>query len=368
MTLSIIYCIIANLLDTTIKSKQNIEEITRSNVLAELPIYDFKKGKGNKREIITQSDAKSPISEIFRALRTNLQFMYKGKDAQTILITSTVQSEGKSWIAANLATTFAQAGSKTLIIDADMRRARQHKIFEINNIPGLSNYLSDIDKNGERKEVKAIDCIVKTEIQNLSILPSGNTPPNPSELLVSSKTEELLKEVSEDFDVIIFDGAPCLMVTDSCIISRLVKQTLLVTTYKATKKEDLRNIKKRIDNVNGHIVGVVLNKVKISAKKYNSKYYYYSDSTAKESKKETITTIKEENINTESKEKIEDKNLEKLECLKEVDTIKELEEVKEIEIIKESKETTNADIPNKENEPSDKVKGILEDIENYKED
>ena len=343
LAIGIIYCIIANLLDTTIKDKQNIEEITSSNVLAEIPIYDFKRGKENKKEIITHIDAKSPISEIFRALRTNLQFMYKGKETQTILITSTIQSEGKSWIAANLATTFAQAGMRTLLIDADMRRARQHKIFEINNIPGLSNYLSNIGRDGERKELKTVDCIVKTEIANLYILPSGNTPPNPSELLVSKKTEDLIKEVSENFEVVIFDGAPCLMVTDSCIISRLVSQTLLVTNYKSTKKDDLREVKKRIDNVNGHVVGVVLNKVKISAKKYNSKYYYYSENSSRKNKEENVNLQKQENINI--KENVEGKEVkEEKEDINIIDTLKPVDLT------------------------SDRVKEIVNDIENYKED
>ena len=109
-----------------------------------------------KKEIITQSDPKSPISEVFRALRTNLQFMSRATNCQTLLVTSTVQSEGKSWISANLATTFAQTGVKTLIIDADMRKPRQHKIFQITNTPGLSNYLSGINDVGRRQNYNAM--------------------------------------------------------------------------------------------------------------------------------------------------------------------------------------------------------------------
>lgn len=319
LALSIIYVIIANAIDTTIKDRQDIENLTSLNVLAELPIYNLKRGE---KEIITHVESKSPISEVFRALRTNMQFMNKTKDCETILITSTVQSEGKSWIASNLAITFAQAGSKTLLIDADMRRARQHEIFETDSIPGLSNYLSNIGKDGQKEEFKTLDCILKTRVENLSLMPAGNIPPNPSELLVSSKTEELLKEVKENYDVVIFDGAPCLMVTDSTILSRMVSQTLLVTSYKTTKKEELKEVKKRIENVGGYIVGAVLNKVQISAKKYNSRYYYYSNEQTKR---------KIDNTKTES-EKIENKVEEK------------------------TKE-----------EPSEKVKEILADIEKYDE-
>lgn len=229
-----------------------------------------------KKEIITQSDPKSPISEVFRALRTNLQFMSKASNCQTILITSTVQAEGKSWVSANLATAFAQTGTKTLLIDADMRKPRQHKIFQISNVPGLSNYLSRIDERGRRQDIKATECIKKTGIDNLDLIPSGNIPPNPSELLMSDKTIELLKEVSEIYDVVIFDGAPCLLVTDSTIISRIVDSTVLVTSYKYTKIDDLKEAKKRIQRVGGNIAGVILNRIEISNKKYESKYYYAS--------------------------------------------------------------------------------------------
>ncbi len=229
-----------------------------------------------KKEIITQSDPKSPISEVFRALRTNLQFMSKSSNCQTILITSTVQSEGKSWTSANLATTFAQTGTKTLIIDADMRKPRQHKIFQISNIPGLSNYLSGINDMGRKQNIDVFDCIKKTGIDNLYLLPSGNIPPNPSELLMSDKTLALLEEVKNNFDVVIFDGAPCLLVTDSTIISRIVDNTVLVTSYKYTKIDDLKEATKRIKRVGGKIAGVILNRVEISNKKYENKYYYAS--------------------------------------------------------------------------------------------
>ena len=100
-----------------------------------------------KNELITQRDPKSPIAEIFRTLRTNIQFMHSHKGLKTLLVTSTMPSEGKTWISSNLAITFAQAGKKVVIIDADMRKGRLHKIFQVNNIPGLSNFLSGITEN-----------------------------------------------------------------------------------------------------------------------------------------------------------------------------------------------------------------------------
>ena len=127
-----------------------------------------------KKEVITQTDPKSPVAEVFKALRTNLQFMNRFGKSQTILITSTVQAEGKSWVSANLATAFAQTGRKVILIDADMRKPRQHKIFSLKMCPGLSNYLSEVNELGGREKFSYKDCIKKTEVENLYLLPSGN--------------------------------------------------------------------------------------------------------------------------------------------------------------------------------------------------
>lgn len=329
-----------------------------------------------KKEIITQSDPKSPISEVFRALRTNIQFMNKAKDCQTILITSTVQAEGKSWISANLATTFAQSGSKTLIIDADMRKPRQHKIFQMNNVPGLSNYLSEINDLGRRQKIEGMNCVKQTEVENLYLLPAGNIPPNPSELLMSDKIIELINVVTKNFDVVIFDGAPCLLVTDSTIISRLVDSTILVTSQKYTKIDDLKEAKKRIKRVGGNIAGVILNRVEISSKKYEEKYYYASTNTP---------TLQNERNTRRVRKSFEDSYSENDDIAK----IKNVFEKYEKEDIKTTKnndtevdeyindkikdtqrqiqdEIRNTKFKSKMEVPSDKAKEILESIKGYK--
>ena len=119
-----------------------------------------------RKEVITETDPKSPVSEIFRALRTNLQYMKRKAGCQTILYTSTIQGEGKSFVALNTAVTFAQAGKNVLIIDADMRRPRQHKVFEVTQYPGLSNYLSGVDPDDNFKKIKLDECIKKTRRTN----------------------------------------------------------------------------------------------------------------------------------------------------------------------------------------------------------
>lgn len=259
-----------------------------------------------RKELIAQRDPKSPISEVFRTLRTNIQFMDTSKKMKTLLLTSTFPGEGKSWVSSNLAVTFAQAGKKVILIDADMRKGRQYTIFGVSPRPGLSNYLSEIDI--ERPEETDISMYLqKTEIENLLLMPAGNIPPNPSELLVSPQMTKLLEDLKQVCDLIVIDGTPCELVTDSVILSRVADATVIVTAHKETKKDNLERVIKNIQNVGGKLVGVVINKMPVFAKKYNEKYYYHSTSThntnnfntkniANELKKETQNITK---INTQ---------------------------------------------------------------------
>ena len=319
-----------------------------------------------KKEVITQLDPKSPVAEVFRALRTNLQFMNRFGKTQTILLTSTVQAEGKSWISANLATAFAQTGRKVVLVDADMRKPRQHKIFSVKMCPGLSNYLSEINELGRREKFEYTDCIQKTEVENLYLLPSGNIPPNPSELLLTEKIEELMKELSNEFEVIIFDGAPCLLVTDSTIISRLVDSTVLVVSQKYTKIDDLKEAKKRIKGVGGKLVGVVLNRVEVSNKKYADKYYYANTSMPSvEVKKTRQTRERHEEIEEIRPRREVQKETKKEEKIIQ-DYINDKVEDTERKIIEEIEREKGKRFATVKEVPSDKAKEILESINNYK--
>ncbi|MBE5819565.1 MAG: CpsD/CapB family tyrosine-protein kinase [Clostridiales bacterium] len=234
-----------------------------------------------RRELIVQRSPKSPVAEVFRTLRTNIQFMNSKKSLKTLLITSTMPGEGKTWVASNLAVTFAQAGKKVAIVDADMRKGRLHKMFQIDAIPGLSNYLSGLNENGSVEE-DILKYVRKTEVENLYVIPSGNVPPNPSELLASEATTNMLERLKEVFDIIILDGTPSLLVTDAVILSREADSTIIVTAHKATKKDGLQKVKKAIENVGGKIAGVVINKIPVNIEKYESTYYYSSSATREE--------------------------------------------------------------------------------------
>ena len=278
-----------------------------------------------KSEIITHEDPKSPISEVFKTLRTNLQFMNRKKDeAMSLLVTSTMPGEGKSWVTSNLGVAFAQSNKKVIIIDSDMRKGRLHNIFETKIFPGLSNYLVD-------EETSIEDYIIKTEVENLSIIPAGNVPPNPSELLSSEKMLKGLEELKEKFDIILFDSTPCMLVTDAVIISRIVDATIIVTSHKTTKIENLKEVQKNIENVGGKIAGVIINKIPVSLKKYKSKYYYYGDRN-----KETIENEQKNVVDNE--ENVQEK-IDKNERREEINTVRQ-------EIKQENAEESNDEILN----------------------
>ena len=235
-----------------------------------------------QNEIITFTSPKASVSEVFRTLRTNIQFMTANNEHNSILFTSTQAGDGKSWIAANLAITFAQAGKKVIIVDTDMRRGRQHNIFELANNRGLSNFL--ILSTKEAKDTLA-DYIQPTPVENLFVITAGVVPPNPSELLTSTKMIDLIKTLEGMADIVIFDSTPSTMVTDAMAISRYVGSTIIVASHKKTKMEVLKQIKKNIENVGGKVSGIILNKIPLNKKEYGKSYYYESSVVASTPKK-----------------------------------------------------------------------------------
>lgn len=254
-----------------------------------------------KKEIVTFRDPKSPISEIFRTLRTNVQFANNKRGLHSLLITSTSPGEGKSWVSTNLAVAFAQAGKKVILVDCDMRKGRQFSIFGVSPTPGLSNYLSGINSNGEESNPNILSYVKRTEVENLYLITAGNIPPNPSELLVSEQMSKAVEELKSVCDLVIFDGTPSSLVTDAVIISRYVDTTLIVSAYKTTKMDDLEKVKREIENVGGRIAGVVINKVPVSQKQYYSNYYYGSTSPNMKNSKVKRPTREEEELQIERK-------------------------------------------------------------------
>lgn len=233
-----------------------------------------------RNELITYTDPKSPVSEMFRTLRTNLQFMGNSKKIQTVLITSTLPGEGKSWTSANLAVTFAQAGKKVILVDADLRKGRQFSVFNVVARPGVSNYLSGVVNEGEVYDVDDIRSFIReTDIDNLYVIPAGDVPPNPAELLINSRMNQMLLDLKSQYDIIIFDAPPALLVTDAMILARMVDTCMIVVAHQETKMDNLNKVQKAIKNVGGNVAGVVINKMPMTVKRYQDSYYgdYYGN-------------------------------------------------------------------------------------------
>lgn len=228
-----------------------------------------------RNELVVVNSPKSPEAEMFKALRTNIQFMHADSEKKVMQITSTVPGEGKSYVSANLAIAFAQINKKVLIVDIDMRKGRQYELFNLNPRPGLSNFLSgvvDADFTLEKDNIE--NYVQPTDIENLFVITSGSVPPNPSELLVSNKMGKVIDALIDKFDIIIFDAPPCLIVADALIMSRLVDFNLIVSAQNITRMEDLNKAKAAIENVKGKVAGIILNKVQVTSKTYENSYYY----------------------------------------------------------------------------------------------
>ena len=238
----------------------------------------------SQSELVVFNDPKSSISESFRTLRTNIQFMNMNKELKCLLVTSSFPGEGKSWVSSNLAITFAQLGQKVLLIDADLRKGRLYKVFETPQKPGLSNYLSKMSANEAGKKENFNEIVKKTVEPNLYFIPSGTFPPNPSELLISSQMKALVEGLEEFFDIVIIDGTPCQLVTDARILARIADSTVVVAEYNKTKKEVLKKTVKSIKNIGGNIAGVVINKIPHSSKSYYGNGYYYDSINSNEKK------------------------------------------------------------------------------------
>lgn len=218
------------------------------------------------RKLITKLAPKSPISEQYRTIRTNIQFSSVDSEIRSITVTSTAPMEGKSTTIANLAVVFAQQGKKVLLIDADMRRPTVHYFFQLPNTIGLTNVLT--------KQVDLQEAVRETDVTNLSVLTCGPIPPNPAELLGSVSMEYLLKEAYKMYDLILFDTPPVLAVTDAQVMANLTDGSIMVVSSGKTDREGAQKAKELLTATKGKLLGVILNN---KPQEKHSHYYYYSN-------------------------------------------------------------------------------------------
>lgn len=207
---------------------------------------------------------KSTISEKFRGIRSNIMFSNAENEIGSLLVTSEKPISGKSTISANIAVTYAQAGYKTLIIDGDMRKPTQHYIFDLPNNSGLSNLIIN--------KATYSDSIKESNVDNLAILTAGPTPPNPSELITSSKFETIFNELLDHYDFIVIDTPPVNTVTDAQVYAQTVKNCVLVIDAEKNNKIEVKKAKDLLNKSDGKLLGAVLNKMPVDK---NSSYYYY---------------------------------------------------------------------------------------------
>ena len=194
-----------------------------------------------KTELLVNHNPKSSFSESIKTIRTNLQFSLVNSNVKVILLTSPEPGDGKSFVSANLAVAFAQENKKVLLVDNDLRKGRQHKIFNIKNdrSKGYSNLILS------SKDERTINSyITHTEIENLDLLPTGAMPPNSSELLASINNEELMMKLRKMYDIIILDCAPVLGLNDTLVMTKLSDINVVVVTKRKTKLELLNKVKK----------------------------------------------------------------------------------------------------------------------------
>ena len=217
------------------------------------------------QNLVTVANPRSPISEAYRVLRTNIQFSSLDRRVRALLITSTSPEEGKSTVLVNLAVTFAQAGNRVVVVDADLRRPSLHKFFGLPNQSGLTTAVLD-------EEGGAID-IRDTPIANLRVLTSGPLPPNPAELLGSQRMDRLTEALRAEADYLLFDSPPIVAVTDAAVLGRRLDGVLLVIDAGRTKRDHARRAKLLLEKVNAHVLGAVLNNAEFDA----TLYRYYSD-------------------------------------------------------------------------------------------
>jgi len=316
-------------LDDTIRSPEDVKQVLPVGVLGALPRL---KEARRRVPLVAAELPLQPVSEAFRNLRTSIQFSSVDQPVRTLLVTSPLALDGKTFTAANLATVMAQGGQSVILVDADLRRPRLHRVFGLSNGRGLSDVILEasaaasgssqaaeagspagsaldpppsnpgaslserlkgiIQEVGEPPEVGllgsrrrsagvremrpgVLEYLQATEVENLRVLPSGPLPPNPAELLASQTFYRFVEWLTGQADVVIFDSPPVLTVTDAAVLSTLAEGTLLVVNCGETRRPEAAQAVERLTGVGGRVLGVVLNRMSRSADGYYHYYYYY---------------------------------------------------------------------------------------------
>lgn len=246
LALGVGLAVLRDVLDTRIRTERDIKGITEAAIVGGIAFDP----KATARPLIVQDDPRSPRAESFRSLRTNLQFIGAGQTHRSFVVTSSIESEGKSTTAANLSIALAAAGSRVVLVDADLRRPKVADYMGIEGAVGLTDVLIG------RAELQ--DVLQPWGRSSVTVLPAGRIPPNPSELLGSPAMEALVEELNREFDHVIFDAPPLLPVTDSAILGKLVGGALVVVAAGRTTKHQLEGAVTTLEHVGAPVSGIIL--------------------------------------------------------------------------------------------------------------
>ncbi|MDZ4858097.1 MAG: polysaccharide biosynthesis tyrosine autokinase [Candidatus Hydrogenedentes bacterium] len=291
LVVGFILAVMFELSDTSIRNIEDVSEYLGLDVIGTIPQMRFGRARGKYRGdyvpltdgsevdacIVTQNYPKSPISEAYRTLRTNLQLSTLHIKPKSIMVTSAVPGEGKTTTAVNMAVTFADSGMRVLIIDTDLRRPHVHHVLKTDRGPGLADVL--------REGFDVHNVIRPTRVDNLWIISSGRVPPNPSELIGSDRMRKLMVQLEGEFDLVICDAPSMLVVTDPVLLATEVDACVLVLSVKYARRETVIRGKKLLDSARAHLAGVVLNGLEASRRHYYYYYYYYDDSDTRRKKR-----------------------------------------------------------------------------------
>jgi len=287
-------CFFFEYLDNTVKGPEDVEKLVGLPSLGVIPYLPPGGGKKKKKygyysrhkysygkenpgsenplpeikeiELVNHLYPKFFISEDYRTVRTSILLSHAESPPKTIVFSSTLPKEGKTATVVNMAVAFSQLEERVLVIDADLRKPRLHRIFKVGNLGGLSGYLTG--------KVSLEDAIQKTSVGNIWLLPSGLIPPNPSELLNSKKMKEMMEEVKEAFDVILLDTAPVLAVIDAVIVSSLADSVVFLIKAGEVARKPFLNAVEELKRAKAKILGVLFNELKVKKRDYHFMDYY----------------------------------------------------------------------------------------------
>jgi len=299
LMLGALFCLLLERSDKTIKTEEEAKKLLNLPILGVIPRvgaqgrsggrYPHLPGERKKQKetraglvgesltpvgLITRDLPKSPTSEAYRVLTTNLQFAELERKLKTLMVTSSIPLEGKTSVAINLAVALASARSRVLLVDADLRFPMIHRTFKLDTVPGLTDALVGLE--GPESVIHSVE-----GVDNLDLLTSGSVPPNPSELLGSSRMKDLISEIQKEYDKVLFDCPPVLGLADAPILSTNVDGVLLVVGASEVDRQAVQKAKESLEKVRAHILGVILNKVEPEHSSYG-KYYYYRTGDGKQ--------------------------------------------------------------------------------------